>query len=162
MSNISKKKSQKIIDELSKYLGINKKEQNIFHLSHINENEIKLSLANSNTKETLEPWFIVDENDEVKIMLYVKTLADFFQHAQKIQQNNFELRLEKAIYQKFPIDFNDVWVVAMDEIKNQLSNGVKEFNIDLDKLVNNIHKQYPNLFLDIKQMLQKGKSNERL
>ncbi|WP_139452286.1 DUF2603 domain-containing protein [Campylobacter armoricus] len=161
MNNLSKKTSQDIIDELSNHLGIEKHNQTIFHLTHINEKEKKLSLKNGHELAP-EPWFIIDENDEVKTMFSVKTLIEFLQNAKEIQKDNFELKLEKAIYQQIPIDFNDVWIVAMDEIKHQIAKGAKEVNIDLDKLISNIHNKYPNLFIDMKEMMQKVKSNERL
>ncbi|CAM4138819.1 DUF2603 domain-containing protein [Campylobacter armoricus] len=161
MNNLSKKTSQDIIDELSNHLGIEKHNQTIFHLTHINEKEKKLSLKNGHELAP-EPWFIIDENDEVKTMFSVKTLIEFLQNAKEMQKDNFELKLEKAIYQQIPIDFNDVWIVAMDEIKHQIAKGAKEVNIDLDKLISNIHNKYPNLFIDMKEMMQKVKSNERL
>ncbi|AJC91127.1 hypothetical protein (DUF2603 domain) [Campylobacter subantarcticus LMG 24377] len=161
MNSLDKKSSEDIINELSNYLGIEKHNQTIFHLTHINEKEKKLSLKNGH-ELAHEPWFIVDKNDEVKTMFSVKTLIEFLQNAKEIQKNNFELKLEKAIYQQIPIDFNDVWTVAMDEIKHQVAKGIKEVNIDLDQLVSNIHIQHPNLFIDMKKMIEKVKPNERL
>lgn len=161
MNNLVKKSSQEIIDDLSKQLGIEKCKQTIFHLQNINDKEKKLTLQN-NCEQNLEPWFIIDDNDEVKTVFSVQTLIDFFQKAKEIQKLNFELRLEKAIYQKIPIDFHDVWVVAMDEIRKQVENGVKEANIDLDQLIKDIHLKHPNLFLNMKEMIQKAKTHERL
>ncbi|EKL1318277.1 DUF2603 domain-containing protein [Campylobacter lari] len=161
MDSLSKKSSQDIINELSNYLGIEKHDQTVFYLTHINEKEKKLSLKNGHELAP-EPWFIVDENGEVKTMFSVKTLIEFLQNAKEVQKDNFELKLEKAIYQQIPIDFNDVWTVAMDEIKHQVAKGVKEVNIDLDQLISNIHAKYPNLFINMKEMMQKVKPNERL
>ncbi|MBF7066988.1 DUF2603 domain-containing protein [Campylobacter volucris] len=135
--------------------------QTIFHLQNINDKEKKLTLQD-NYEQNLEPWFIIDDNDEVKTVFSVQTLIDFFQKAKEIQKLNFELRLEKAIYQKIPIDFHDVWVVAMDEIRKQVENGIKEANIDLDQLIKDIHLKHPNLFLNMKEMIQKAKTHERL
>ncbi|AJC86577.1 DUF2603 domain-containing protein [Campylobacter sp. RM16704] len=161
MNSLIKKRSQEIIDELSAHLGIEKHNQTIFYLTHINEKEKKLHLKNGHELAP-EPWFIVDENDDVKTMFSVKTLVEFLQNAKDLQKNNFELKLEKAIYQQIPIDFNDVWIVAMDEIKHQVAKGVKEVNINLDQLISNIHTKHPNLFIDMKEVMQKVKTNERL
>ncbi|EAI7253224.1 DUF2603 domain-containing protein [Campylobacter lari] len=161
MDSLSKKSSQDIINELSNYLGIEKHNQTVFYLTHINEKEKKLNLKNGHELAP-EPWFIVDENGEVKTMFSVKTLIEFLQNAKEVQKDNFELKLEKAIYQQIPIDFNDVWTVAMDEIKHQVAKGAKEVNIDLDQLISNIHAKYPNLFINMKEMMQKVKPNERL
>ncbi|WP_279176994.1 DUF2603 domain-containing protein [Campylobacter insulaenigrae] len=161
MNNLTKKKSQKIIDDLLKQLGMEEQNRTVFHLKNINEKE-KQIILDAKCKEVLEPWFIIDENDEVKTMFSIKTLIDFFQKAKEIQRHNFELRLEKAIYQQIPIDFRDVWIVAMDEIQKQINNGTKEANIDLEQLITNIHIKHPNLFFNMKEMAQKVQNNERL
>ena len=74
----------------------------------------------------------------------------------ELQKENFELKLEKAIYQQIPIDFNDAWIVAMDEIKKQGKNGLVEMNIDLDKLMSEVKRQHPNLFVDMEAMMKGG------
>ncbi len=53
------------------------------------------------------------------------------------------MRLEKAIYQQIPVDFNDVWTVAMDEIKQKAQNGTMEVSIDLEKLISKIKQEHP-------------------
>ncbi len=121
MNNLTKKNSQKIIDDLLKQLDMEKQNYAIFHLKNINEKEKQINLEAGST-ETFEPWFLIDENNEIKMMLSIKTLIDFFQKAKEIQEENFELRLEKAIYQQIPVDFNDVWIVAIDEIQKQIKN----------------------------------------
>lgn len=152
----------KRINKFSQNLGIKKGEQTILKMSQgKNDNEKCLTLENGNF-EGPEPWFIIDENHDVKTIFSVKTLLEFFQNTKKIQRDNFELKLEKAIYQKVPIDFNDVWVVAMDEIRRQMASGVKEMNINIEQVLNKIHSQHPNLFIDMKEMMLKAKNDERL
>ena len=55
------------------------------------------------------------------------------------------MKLEKSILQQLPLDFQDVWAVAMEEIGKSKKN-----EIDFDKLVKKIKKEHPNLFLDLK------------
>ena len=67
------------------------------------------------------------------------------------------MRLEKSILRHVPIDFGDVWVVCMDELKNiaESNDGIQVFKIDLDKVVENVKSKYPNLFLDIQDYMKR-------
>ena len=65
------------------------------------------------------------------------------------------LKLEKAILERYPIDFHDVWAVAMDRIKKLALTRPKSVvvNLDLDWLVSEIKQEYPNLFYHLDQIL---------
>lgn len=146
------------INEFSSSLGINKDEQTILEIVASNEGEKVLSLKSGHWHAP-EPWFVVDEQDKIHTLISIASLKNMLEGLKQLQQENFELKLEKAIYQQIPIDFNDAWIVAMDEIKKQAKNGLMEVNIDLDKLMANIKKEHPNLFVDMESMLQKGGFN---
>lgn len=152
----------KRIDEFSQNLGIKKEDRAIFEMRQSSkENEACLVLKNGNF-DSPEPWFIVDENDEIHTMISLSSLKNILESLKQTQKENFELKLEKAIYQQIPIDFNDAWVVAMDEIKKRVKEGLMEFNIDLEKLVVDIKKEHPNLFMDMEAMVERVKNNEKL
>jgi hypothetical protein len=70
----------------------------------------------------------------------------------EVQQENFNLKLEKSILQYMPTDFEDVWVVAMDRIENLIDeeNPNKPISIDIDNLVRDIKAENPNLFINMK------------
>ncbi len=152
----------KRIDEFSQNLGMKKEDRAIFEMKQSeNENEKCLVLKNGSF-DSPEPWFIVDENDEIHTLVSLNSLKSILENLKQNQKENFELRLEKAIYQQIPIDFNDAWIVAMDEIKRKAQNGIMEINIDLEKLVADIKKEHPNLFVDMQAMVERVKNNERL
>lgn len=143
------------INEFSSSLGINKDEQTILEIVASNDNEKVLSLKSGHWQAP-EPWFVVDENDKIHTLISIASLKNMLEGIKQLQKENFELKLEKAIYQQIPIDFNDAWIVAMDEIRKQGKNGLMEVNIDLDKLMANIKKEHPNLFVDMEAMMKGG------
>jgi len=107
--------------------------------------------------ESDEPWFAIDLDDEEKAYAFIPadTFSQMVEAMKTAQQENFNLKLEKTIWQNVPIDFQDVWIVAMDEIKKELakSKDKKSFGIDIDKIVKDIKKKYPNLFLNLDKYL---------
>ncbi|ECP7324709.1 DUF2603 domain-containing protein [Campylobacter coli] len=152
----------KCINEFSQNLGMKKEDRAIFEMKQSeNENEKCLILKNGSF-DSPEPWFIMDENDQIHTLISLNSLKNILENLKQTQKENFELRLEKAIYQQIPIDFSDVWIVAMDEIKRKAQEGVMEISIDLEKLLADIKKEHPNLFVDMQAMVERVKNNERL
>ena len=142
------------IDLISKSLGLPKQKQRtvLKIFKTYNSNEKLLHLKRGDWKSN-EPWFVIDEDNNIKNILSLEVLINIVNTLKKTQQENFNLKLEKTIWQHIPIDFQDVWVVAMQEIKLIAKDkDALEIEIDIDKLVKNIKKEHPNLFLNIKEM----------
>lgn len=151
-------KSLQKIDEFSQNLGIKADDKTILELKNTqNEHEKILSLKSGHWQAP-EPWFVIDEEDNLHTLISINSLKSMLEGLKELQRENFELRLEKAIYQQIPIDFNDVWTVAMDEIKKQAKNNTTQLNIDLSKLMENIKKEHPNLFVDMESLVMQGEA----
>ncbi len=153
LSNSSR--SMDKINEFSKQLGIKNDDKTVLEIT-ASEGESKILRLKSGHWAAPEPWFVVDEQDKVHTLISIASLKNMLEGLKQLQRENFELRLEKAIYQQIPIDFNDAWIVAMDEIKKQAKGGLMEMNIDLDKLMSDVKRQHPNLFVDMEAMMQRG------
>jgi len=105
--------------------------------------------------ETEQPWVIIDENDLPHTMTSAESLSKMIAMFASAQGETFRLKLEKAIWQRYPIDYYDVWAVAMDKIKKLAKSRPDStiVKLDLDWLVTEIKQEYPNLFYHIDQLL---------
>ena len=143
------------INKFSKSLGIKKSDQTVLEITKSNTPEQKILSLKSGHFYAPEPWFVIDEEGKIHTLLSLQSLKNMLERLKNLQKENFELKLEKAIYQQIPIDFNDVWVVAMDEIKKEASKGKNELNINLDSLVARLKEEHPNLFMDMQSFAAK-------
>lgn len=123
----------------------------------IDERHKELELLQGNWDEE-RPWVIIDEHDEPHTMTSPQALSNMIALLASAQGESFRLKLEKAIWQRYPVDFHDVWAVAMDRIKRLAQSRPEStvVKLDLDWLVTEIKQEYPNLFLHLDQMLMQG------
>lgn len=152
----------KKIDEFSKALGLDDdKEKTVFEIIEDDDKNKKTLCLKSGSWGNEEPWFGVDKDDDIHIMVSLKSLMTFMNSYKNMAIENFDLRLEKTILKQLPIDFGDVWVVCMDEIKNMAKQNQNEtnLNINLDDIVKKVKEKYPNLFVDMSQFLNKDGAN---
>jgi len=160
MSDKKKKNNIDIIQKinaLSENLGLKKENQTLLSIKKTDDPHIKELCLKQGSWDSTDPWFAIDEDDEKKAYAFIpaEAFSHLIQTLKNAQQENFNLKLEKTIWQNIPADFDDVWVVAMEEIRNytRKENPNKPVSIDLEKLINKIKKAHPNLFINIKDFM---------
>lgn len=138
----------KKINQISEDLGLEKSEKAIFKIENIDENKKMLNLE-IGSWNSQEPWFGIDSKDKIHTLISADSILTFVEAYKKVVKENFDLKLEKSIMKQVPIDFYDVWIVCMEEVKKQTLNDNNEHDLDLDLIVKNVKEKNPNLFLDI-------------
>ena len=97
-----------------------------------NDLEVKQGDINS-------PLWVMEVGDKIKVVMDVDEYIEFMEMSKKLLKENFELKLEKAILSEFPIDYDDVKAVVLEEMK-------KNSDKDLEEIVDKIKFEHPNLF----------------
>ncbi len=137
------------INSLANNLGMENVEKTILKMiDDENQNKKVLELQSGNF-ENIKPWFVIDEkNEQVYPLVPIELFLSLLNATRSAFQENLNIRLEKAITYENPIDYNDVYTVAMDEVE-KIINSPKDknlLNLNVDNLVKKIKKRYPNLF----------------
>jgi hypothetical protein len=143
-----------MINVISKDIGLDG-DKTVIEIENTDNPEVKRLSLKSGSWSANEPWFVVDENKKLHTMMSMRSVNKIIENFRATQEENFNLKLEKTIWQNIPIDFQDVWAVAMDEIKIMAtgeSEEVKVINVDLEKLITKIKAEHPNLFLNLKDL----------
>lgn len=144
------------INTLSNRIGMSKdNEKTVIEIKPTNNESEKLCILKNGSWGGDEPWFIVDENSKLHTLMSIDSLTKLVDTLKEVQQENFNLKLEKTLWKHVPVDFADAWAVAMDEIQTITSTPTnsKIVNINLNNLVKKIKKKHPNLFLDIEDFI---------
>ena len=87
-----KEKALKKIDKASEFFGLDSSKRTVFEISQGEDNEKKLTLKNGSWSDE-EPWFGIDENNEVHTMISIKSLANLIAATKNAMQENFNLKL---------------------------------------------------------------------
>lgn len=82
-----------------------------------------------------------DSKDKEYYLLSSACIQSLVESTKELEKNKYLFKLEQEIYKNMPIDFEDVWCIAMKELG-------KNFNKDPKNLIKNIRKRYPYLFVD--------------
>ena len=148
------------IDELSKQMGMDESVKTVFEMRS-SENGTKELILQSGDWDESKPMFVYDADkpDDTYVFISAESFAALLRTLQELNQENFNLKLEKAIWKHTPVDFQDVWVVAMDTIKKLVEKKKEEgenVTINLDDIVGQIKREHPALFFNINDLIENG------
>lgn len=87
------------------------------------------------------PAVITENNKDRFMVVNFSDYVTFVQSYNDIVNENFNLKLEKSIVQEFPVDYEDVKAVVLEEY-----NSSEE---ELHDIITRIKKEHPNLFYKI-------------
>lgn len=82
-----------------------------------------------------------DSNNKEYYLLSSSCINSLIESAKELEKNKYLLKLEQEIHKNMPIDFEDVWCIAIKELAGK-------FNKNPKNLIKNIRKRYPYLFID--------------
>jgi regulator of replication initiation timing len=116
--------------------------RNTLDISHrtivkIKDNQLELIDGDLNDK----PWVVLDEDENLNILQNAREYIEVHQLLEKLIEENFELKLEKAILTRAPKDYEDVKAVVLEEMR-------ESGNEDIEETIESIQKKHPNLFLN--------------
>jgi hypothetical protein len=84
-----------------------------------------------------KPWLIESEGKNY-VLLEEEQYDKLILLLRNILEENLEFKIEERVMNEFPVDFDDVKLVVKKEME--------EKNLPLDKAINKVKTDYPNLF----------------
>lgn len=154
MANLAQLTVLDMIDKISNEISPDE-DKTVVEIEKTDNPEVKKLNLKSGSWSANEPWLIVDEDKKLHTMISIESINKIIDNLKTVQEENFNLKLEKSIWQNIPIDFQDVWSVAMDEVKNiaaKENKDTKVISVDLEHLINKIKQKHPNLFISLKDL----------
>ncbi|MEO1922917.1 MAG: DUF2603 domain-containing protein [Nautiliaceae bacterium] len=86
-------------------------------------------------------WVMITPDKKLKVVLDSEEYIDFMETFKKTLKENIELKLEKAILSEFPIDYDDVKAVVLEEMKKS--------DKSIQEIVEKVKLEHPNLFYNL-------------
>ena len=88
------------------------------------------------------PLWIIETEDKLKVAIDLEEYISIMEDMKKLLKENFDLKLEREILSEFPVDYDDVKAVVLEEMKE---NPEKK----LEDIVKKVKLEHPNLFYEI-------------
>ncbi|WP_277640169.1 DUF2603 domain-containing protein [Wolinella succinogenes] len=139
---------EKLVESLS---SNQKRNQALLHPFEGNEALLELTKGRLGNEE---PCHVKGAQGEEYVMLPKHLLLGLVNLLQKGREERVKLNLERDILQQMPIDFEDVWEVALQEIHRENANLSY---VDTKRLIKEIKRRHPNLFFQLGDLFGRAK-----
>jgi len=153
MENASQAALIKQAKELSQNLGFSNGDTGIIEIRPTDDPKRKEMVLLQGNWDEQKPKIAIEQSDPKKVYVFLtaESFRDLVEALRRSNQENFNLKLEKAIWKHIPVDFDDVWVVAADKINKamQSQQDTNSLNINLDQLIDEIRREHPSLFINL-------------
>jgi RNA-splicing ligase RtcB len=86
-------------------------------------------------------WVLITPKEKLKVVIDIEEYMSMMEALKQAMKENIDLKLEKAILSEFPIDYEDVRAVVLEEMKNSDKN--------IEEIVKKVKTEHPNLFYNL-------------
>lgn len=114
------------------------------------------------SRDLEDPFVLKNKNKQESVVIPSQIFEEMITKLEELKQNQLELELEKAIAGSMPLDFEDVWKVAITELEVEQQSSLTA-DLDIEFVVKKIKKKHPNLFIDMSDIARNiGLLDDRL
>ncbi|EEO25924.1 DUF2603 domain-containing protein [Helicobacter winghamensis] len=104
------------------------------------------SLNYDSTLKENEIYSLLDCNNQEFYLIPKKTMQTLINKLKNFENDKYLFKLKQEIYKNMPVDFDDVWCIALNEIK--------DYKKDPKDIVKHLKKCHPYLFLNFLDKLK--------
>lgn len=138
------------------YRGLDSQKNHI-NAKKIDDTKMLLELQKGEFSSN-EAWILKDEEDNEYVVIPESVLKNIILSVRKAHEDKLKVEIERDIFAHTPIDFDDVKAVAINKLEKCRKSDGSLPKIDTQSFVNQIKKEYPNLFFNIDEYFRKQNS----
>ena len=114
------------------------------------------------SRDLEDPFILKNDKGQESVVFSSEVFAQMVSKLEELKQQQLELELEKEIASQMPVDFDDVWKVAITQLEEDQKKNLDD-ELDVSFVVKKIRKSHPNLFIDMSEIARNiGMLDDRL
>lgn len=125
---------------------------NIIRANQISDTQMLLNLESGKFAQD-EVWFLKGADEQEYVVMPQSILKKIISIIRDTHEEKLALELARDVSQSAPIDFDDVMAVALRALESKRLQDGSLPHINTKTLVQNLKKEYPNLFFDFSEHL---------